>query len=72
MAKSGDRFIAKSLVLGLPDMEITFRFIQPGFEYLPESSMYDLIVDIPEHPKDSTISRNTLENKGFVLPEEAP
>lgn len=72
MALNNQRFTACSLIPGIGDMEVIFRFIQPGFRELPALSMYDLIVDIPKHPAGSTISRITLEECGYKLPKHAP
>jgi hypothetical protein len=72
MAKDGDVFVAVSLVPGVSNQKVIFRHVQPGFEELPSISMYDLTEDISGHPKDSTVSRNTLEESGYVLPQEAP
>ncbi len=73
MAKVGDRFVAKSLVLGLPDLTVIFRGIQEtGFEGFPDFAMYDLTTSIPGHPKYSTVSKDTIKESGFVLPNDAP
>lgn len=72
MAVKGDRFIAQSVVPGVGNMEVIFMFIQPGVFEFPDSPMYDLTVDIPGHPAGSTVTRKTLEDNGFTLPNDAP
>jgi hypothetical protein len=73
MALKGDKFIAKSIVPGVPDVLIVFKGMQEtGFEEFPAFALYDLTADIPGHPKDSTVGRDTLEESGYVLPKEAP
>ncbi len=67
----GTRFIATNRAHG-SNIEIVFRFIQPGFEHLPANPMYDLITDIAGHSVMSTVARKTLEIEGYVLPNEAP
>lgn len=72
MTTPGNRFIARSVIPGVEDMEIIFVFIQPGVFEMPDSPMYDLTVDIAGHPAGSTVSRRTLEELGYTLPNEAP
>lgn len=50
----------------------TFHAIQEG---IPEAGikdieLYNLTQDIPGHPKDSTVSRETLEKAGYRIPAE--
>ena len=74
MANKGDKFLAKSIVPGVPDVIVIFKGIQETeFEdEFPSFALYDLTEDIPEHPKNSTVSKTTLEESGYVLPQEAP
>lgn len=72
MANKGDRFVAQSVIPNVPSMEVIYMFVQKGFAHIPDMPMYDLTVDIPGHPTGSTVSRSTLENSGFVLPNDAP
>jgi hypothetical protein len=73
MVKVGDTFVAKSLVPGFPDLTVIFKGIQEtGFENFPDFAVYDLTEDIPGHPKDSTVSRDTIEENGYILDSKAP
>lgn len=73
MANKGDRFVARSIVPGVPNVVVIFKGMQEtGFDDFPAFAIYDLIEDIPGHPKDSTVSKDTLEQSGYVLPNEAP
>lgn len=42
---------------------------QPGFQTIPDMDLFNLTKDIPGHPKNSTVSRTTLEKAGFYVPE---
>lgn len=73
MTKVGDKFIAKSMVSGFPDLIVVFKGIQEtGFENFPDFAVYDLTVDLPGHPKHSTVSKDTLYASGYVLQHDAP
>lgn len=73
MAKVGDRFVAKSMVSGFPDLIVVFKGIQEtGFESFPDFAMYDLTTDLPNHPKYSTVSKDTIHASGYVLQHDAP
>lgn len=73
MPNKGDRFLAKSIVPGIEDQIVEFVGIQDvGFEEYPAFGLYNLTEDIVGHPKYSTVSKETLTDYGFVLPENAP
>jgi hypothetical protein len=73
MAQKGDRFLAVSFVLGIQSQFMEFVGMQevgvPGY---PAFAIYNLTEDIEGHPAHSTLSRETILDCGFVLPEEAP
>jgi hypothetical protein len=73
MANKGDKFLAKSIVPHVQDQIVEFVGIQEiGIEDYPSFAIYNLTQDIAGHPKNSTVSKSTLIDYGFVLPEEAP
>lgn len=45
-----------------------FIGLQPGFRHLPAIELYNLLAPVGEHPRGSTVSRQTLEKHGYVLP----
>ena len=49
-----------------------FRGIQSGFGIVDDFEMWDLTADIPGHPVRSTVSRQTLEEAGYSVPESRP
>jgi len=73
MANKGDKFIARSMVPGVPNLVVVYKGMQEtGFDDFPAFAVYDLTADIPGHPKYSTVGRDTIEQSGYVLPNEAP
>ena len=73
MTNRGEKFVVHSCVPGVHTMTVVFAGLQEtGFDELPAFSLYNLIEDLPAHPKDSTLSRNTLERYGYVFPIYAP
>jgi hypothetical protein len=42
--------------------------LQPGFRHLPAIELYNLLAPVGEHPRGSTVSRQTLEKHGYTLP----
>jgi hypothetical protein len=70
----GMEFIAKSLVPGLPDLVVVFIGKQEWGKRtdFPPIALYNLTTDLPLHPKDSTVSRQTIEQHGYALQNEAP
>lgn len=44
-----------------------YRFvgIQKGFQNLPDIELYDLLIEIDGHPMGSTVSKDTLVQKGI-------
>jgi len=73
MVKQGTKFVVNSRVPGVHTMTVVFTGLQEtGFPDFPAFSLYDLIEDLPAHPKGSTVSRNTLEGHGYVFPADAP
>jgi hypothetical protein len=41
---------------------------QPGFRHIPAIELYNLLAPVGEHPRGSTVSRQTLEKYGFTPP----
>lgn len=41
---------------------------QPGFKSIPGIELYNLLRPVGEHPVGSTVSRQTLESHGYVVP----
>lgn len=73
MTKIGDRFIARSLVPEVAPINVIFIGMQEtGFPEFPDFAMYNLTSNLPGHPVHSTVSRDTLEENGYILPTEAP
>jgi len=73
MAKPGDRFTLTSMWPQTEPITVLFRGIQEtGFAELPNFPLYDLLEDLPGHPTHSTVSRDTLEEFGFIFPNDAP
>ena len=73
MAKPGDRFTLSSLVPNIVPILVVFRGIQEtGFEDVPGFPLYDITEDLPGHPAQSTLSRETLEEFGYSFPSDAP
>ena len=71
-ANKGDRFLAKSIIPNVKDQIVIYKGIQPGFDELPALALYDLTEELVGHPALSTVTRPTLEEYGFVLPDNAP
>ncbi len=42
--------------------------LQPGFRHIPAIELYNLLAPVGEHPRGSTVSRQTLEKHGYTLP----
>jgi hypothetical protein len=42
--------------------------LQPGFRNHPAIELYNLLAPVGEHPRGSTVSRQTLEKHGYKLP----
>jgi hypothetical protein len=73
MANPGDRFTLTSILPRSEAITVVFKGIQEtGFEDLPDFALYDLLADLPGHPASSTVSRYTLEEFGYVFPNDAP
>jgi hypothetical protein len=73
MANIGDKFIARSLVPGVPAITVVYIGMQEtGFKEFPDFALYNLTSDLPGHPTHSTVGKDVLEENGFVLPPEAP
>lgn len=66
------KYTLKSVIPGVKPMEVLFRFIQPGIFDFPDSVMYDLLEPVGKYPAETTLSRNTLEELGYVFPNDAP
>lgn len=68
----GDRIVARSIIPGVPNMVVVFKgFQETGFPELPGFGLYDLTADLPGHTKHSTVSKDTIEGCGYVLPDDA-
>ncbi len=73
MAKRGDRFKVTSLLPQTEPITVIFTGMQQtGFDEIPPFPLYDLIDDLPGHPAGSTLSRETIEEFGFLFPNDAP
>lgn len=73
MPNKGDKFLARSIVPGVENQIVIFEGIQEvGFEGYPDFSLYTLTQRIEGHSQGSTVSRDTLEEHGFVLSQDAP
>ena len=73
VAKIGDKFVLKSRVPGFQDLVVVFIGMQEsGFAEFPAFALYNLMSNLPGHPKDSTIGRDVLDANGYVLPDNAP
>lgn len=46
-----------------------FNAVQSGFEKIPDFELWTLLIDIPGHPKNSTVRRETIEEAGYTLPK---
>jgi hypothetical protein len=46
-----------------------FIGIQSGEGVIPDFELYNLTQDVGEYKKDSTLSRESLEDMGFYVPE---
>lgn len=44
-----------------------YRFvgIQKGFMEIPDTELYDLLMDVPGHPAGSTVAKETLVKEGI-------
>ncbi|HEX2860703.1 MAG TPA: hypothetical protein VHN79_03645 [Lacunisphaera sp.] len=51
-----------------PVAPATFHAWQSGMGVMPDFELWNLTADIPRHPKDSTLSRQTLESYGYTVP----
>jgi hypothetical protein len=45
-----------------------FRFVQECEGLMPDFAMFDLLVDLPGHPRHSTVSEATLRKLGVAIP----
>jgi len=74
MPKRGDRFLAKSIVPNQQDQFVIFEGIQEvGINDYPDFALYTLTKPIgSRHIAGSTLSRDTLEDCGYMLESEAP
>lgn len=43
--------------------------MQSGYGNMPSFELWNLLIDIPGHPKGSTLRRQTIEKAGYILPE---
>lgn len=48
-----------------------FIGVQSGEGVIPDFELYNLTQDVGEYKKDSTVSRQTLEDMGFDVPEQS-
>ena len=51
------------------DFPAVYIGTQPGFRNIPAIELYNLLQPVGEHPPGSTVSRNTLERHGWVVPK---
>ncbi len=47
---------------------VEFCGIQSGFGFMPDMELWNLTEAIDGHPEGSTVTRQTLEAKGYVVP----
>jgi hypothetical protein len=60
------------LKIGAENKDVKFIGIQDNEGIAPNDNLYDLKIDIPNHPKGSTVTEQTLREAGIELPKADP